>query len=56
MVMGHRGAGTSSLIRMICDKYKLDELVLKQTYFAKLKEEKELRKRRRLLDRGFRPP
>lgn len=54
--MGHRGAGTSTLIRMICDKYKLEEFNLKNEYFAKLKEEKEQRKRRRLLDRGFRPP
>lgn len=41
---------------MLCEKYKLDEFELKNTYLAKLKEEKEKRKRRRLLDRGFRPP
>jgi hypothetical protein len=41
---------------MFCDKLKLEEFNLKQAYFDKLKEEKEKRKRRRLLDRGFRPP
>ena len=25
MIMGHRGAGTSTIIRMLCDKFKLDE-------------------------------
>jgi hypothetical protein len=41
---------------MLCEKFKLDEFVLKEQYLAKLKEEKDKRKRRRLLDRGFRPP
>lgn len=41
---------------MLCDKYKIDEFELKNSYLATLKEEKEKRKRRRLLDRGFRPP
>lgn len=41
---------------MLCDKFKLEEFNLKQEYLNKLKEEKEKRKRRRLLDRGFRPP
>lgn len=56
LVMGHRGAGTSTIIRMLCEKYKLEEFNLKKEYLDKLKEEKEKRKRRRLLDRGFRPP
>lgn len=41
---------------MLCQKYKLEEFELKKSYLAKLKEEKDSRKRRRLLDRGFRPP
>jgi hypothetical protein len=41
---------------MLCDKFKLEELNLKDEYLNKLAEEKETRKRRRLLDRGFRPP
>ncbi len=54
--MGHRGAGVSTQIRMLSEKFKLPELNLREAYLAKLKEEKEIRKRRRLLDRGFRPP
>jgi hypothetical protein len=56
MVLGHRGAGTSTIISMLCEKFKLDEFNLKTEYFKKLKEEKEKRKRARLLNRGFRPP
>ncbi len=56
MVMGHRGAGTTTIIRMICEKFKLEEFELKNEYLKKLKEEKEKRKRARLLNRGFRPP
>ena len=56
MVVGTKGAGVTTQIRSLCDKYKLDECVLKDEYLAKLSEEKEKRKRRRLLDRGFRPP
>lgn len=55
MIMGHRGAGVSTQIRMLSDKFKLPELNLREAYLSKLKEEKEIRKRRRLLDRGFRP-
>ncbi len=40
---------------MLCEKYKLEEFNLKDEFLAKLKEEKEIRKRRRLLDRGFKP-
>jgi len=40
----------------LCDRYKLDELVLKDEFMRKMTSEKETRKRRRLLDRGFRPP
>lgn len=56
MIMGHRGAGVTTQIRMLSDKYKLEEINLREAYLAKLTEEKEKRKRRRLLDRGFRPP
>jgi hypothetical protein len=41
---------------MFCEKFKLEEFNLKDEYLAKLKDEKDKRKRRRLLDRGFRPP
>jgi len=56
MIMGHRGAGTSTQIRMLCEKFKLSDFELKKNYIAKLDEEKEKRKRRRLLDRGFGKP
>lgn len=41
---------------MLCDKFKLEELNLKDELLSKLKSEKEIRKRRRLLDRGFKAP
>ena len=56
MVVGHRGAGTTTIIQMLCEKFKLDEFELKKAYLARLKEEKEKRQRARLLNRGFRPP
>ena len=56
MIMGHKGAGVSSQIRLLCEKYKLEEALLKDLFLDKLKEEKDKRKRRRLLDRGFKPP
>jgi hypothetical protein len=40
---------------MICEKYRLDEFVLKDEYLDRLKSEKDLRKRQRLLERGFKP-
>jgi adenylate/nucleoside-diphosphate kinase len=56
MIMGNRGAGTSTLIRMLCDKFRLDEFQLKQQFLKKQNEEKEKRKRGRLLNKGFAPP
>jgi hypothetical protein len=56
MILGHHGAGTTSLIRLLCEKFKLNDFELKKEYLNKLKEEKEKRKRARLLNRGFRPP
>jgi len=41
---------------MLCEKYKLEEFNLKEEFLKKLAEEKNVRKRRRLLDRGFKPP
>lgn len=55
MILGHKGSGVTTQIRKLCDKYKLEEFNLKDMYLAKLKEEKEKRKRKRLLDRGFKP-
>ena len=54
--MGVKGAGVSTQVAMICDKYKLEELYLRDEYMKNWETEKEKRRRRRLLDRGFRPP
>jgi len=56
MVLGMKGAGITTQIDMVCDRYKLNAFNLKDEFMKKLKSEKEIRKRRRLLDRGFRPP
>lgn len=56
MVLGHRGAGTTTLINMLCEKFKLESFELKKRFLAKLAEEKQKRVRSRLLNRGFRPP
>ena len=41
MIMGTKGAGISTQIKKLCDKYKLDELSLKAAFTSKMKEEKE---------------
>lgn len=56
MVLGMKGAGITTQIDNICSKYKLDSYNLKAEFLKKLQTEKDARKRRRLLDRGFRPP
>jgi ABC-type multidrug transport system ATPase subunit len=55
MVLGAKGAGITTQINMICDRYKLDSLDLKAEFLKTMKAEKEVRKRSRLLARGFRP-
>jgi hypothetical protein len=56
MILGTKGSGVTTQIRMLCERYKLEELSLKDAFLGKMQSEKETRKRRRLLDRGFRPP
>lgn len=56
MIMGMKGSGVTTQIQKLCAKYKLEELNLKDEFMAKMKSEKETRQRRRLLERGFRPP
>jgi len=56
MILGMKGAGITTQINMLCDQYKLEAFNLKDEFLKRLKAEKEIRKRRRLLDRGFRPP
>jgi adenylate/nucleoside-diphosphate kinase len=56
MIIGPRGSGVSTQIEMICEKYKVPQFCLKQEFLKRLKEEKEERKKQRLLARGFKPP
>ena len=56
MVTGQKSAGITTQIDMICGKYKLDKLELFAEYKKLDGVEKEARRRRRLLDRGFVPP
>jgi hypothetical protein len=53
MILGNKGSGVSTQIRMLCEKYKLDEFELQKEYLAKIKQEKESRQRLRLLQRGY---
>ena len=56
MILGQKGSGITTQISKVCDKYKLQSLDLKAEFMAKLNSEKEIRKRKRLRERGFRPP
>jgi len=56
MVLGVKGAGITTQINNICSKYKLESLNLKEAFLQKLADMKQERRRRRLLNRGFRPP
>ena len=49
LIMGTKGAGISTQIKKLCDKYKLEELNLKEAFTAKMAEEKEKRSRKKLL-------
>jgi YHS domain-containing protein len=56
MVIGQKGSGITTQVNMLCDKYKLSTIGLKTEFLAKMQKEKEVRRRARLLARGFRPP
>lgn len=47
--MGTKGTGISTQIKKLCEKYKLEELCLKEAFSAKMNEEKENRARKKLL-------
>lgn len=49
MIMGTKGTGISTQIKKLCEKYKLEELCLKEAFSAKMNEEKENRARKKLL-------
>jgi adenylate/nucleoside-diphosphate kinase len=56
MIIGVKGSGVTTQVRLLCEKFKLQDLKLKEAFLAMMRAEKEKRKRRRLFDRGFRPP
>jgi YHS domain-containing protein len=53
MIVGNKGSGVSTQIRMLCDKYKLEEFELQKEYLSKIKLEQAKRQRLRLLKRGY---
>lgn len=56
MIIGPKGSGVSTQIEKICSKYKIPQFLLKEEFLKKIKEEKEERKKQRLLTRGFKAP
>lgn len=58
MIVGNKGSGVTTQIAMLCEKYKLDSFEMAKEYLRKMNEEKNKRKRSRLLERGFKaiPP
>lgn len=53
MLIGNRGSGVTTQIKMLCDKFKLEEFELQKEFLEKIKVEKEKRQRLRLLQRGY---
>ena len=51
-----KGAGVSTQIAKLCSKLKIESLELMKSYLEIMKKKQDQRKRKRLLDRGFRPP
>lgn len=56
MILGSKGSGVTTQQQMLAKKFKLETLDLREAFIDKLISEREVRKRRRLLDRGFKPP
>jgi len=56
MIVGQKGSGITTQISMLCEKFKLEQMVLKEEFLARMKVEKDVRRRRRLLNRGFKEP
>ena len=56
MILGCKGSGVTTQQQMLAKKFKLDTLNLREEFLEKFISEREIRKRRRLLDRGFKPP
>jgi adenylate kinase family enzyme len=56
MFIGPRGSGISTQIEKICAKYEIPCFNIKEAFLKKLEENKQERKKQRLLTRGFKPP
>ena len=56
MIVGNKGSGVTSQINMLCDKYKLESLNLKEEFLSILEKEKKVRRRQRQLEKGFKAP
>lgn len=55
MILGNKGSGITTITNLLCNKFKLEPLEIKKEFLKTMASEKEIRKRRRLLTRGFRP-
>lgn len=53
MIIGNKGSGVTTQIRMLCEKFKLEEFEMQKEFLAKQKVEKLKRQRQRLLNRGY---
>lgn len=56
MIVGMRGSGVSTQIKKLCAKFKIGSIELKPEFLNMMKDEKNKRKRSRLLARGFKEP
>lgn len=56
MVIGMKGAGVTTQIDLLCKKFKINSCELKTQFLALMTDEKNKRKRARLLARGFKEP
>ena len=55
MIVGQKGSGVTTQIDLLCKKYKIGSLNLKEAFLAQMKKNKEARKRQRVLNIGFIP-
>lgn len=56
MIVGNKGSGVTTQINMLCEKYKLESLNLKEEFLSILEKEKKVRRRQRQLEKGFKAP
>ncbi len=56
MIVGIKGSGVTTQIKLLASKYKIGSLELKPEFLSIMKSEKDKRKVARLLARGFKEP